>query len=135
MMASPRRFVAQVAPRLERPLLIGRAAAGLAMLIAPAMVADAWLGTTSKTSRAFVRAIGARDLVLALGLRRASPATNSRWRRLAGASDLFDAVIAVERAIVRRRPASAVIAIPALGSALLTVVTTSGRSTEQGARR
>ncbi len=134
MMTSPRQLLARVAPRLEGPLLIGRAGAGLAMLIAPAVVAEAWLGSRSRTSTAFVRAIGARDLVLVLGQRRASPATNTRWRRLAGASDLFDAVVAVERAIVRRRPASAVIAIPALGSAFLTAVTTSGRPTAQGAR-
>lgn len=111
----------RVGRRLEGPLLIGRAGAGLVMLAVPGVVADVWLGSRSHRSRTFVRAVGVRDLVICAGQLRVRPHTNARWRQVGGVSDLFDAAIALDRAVIQRRLASAAIAVPALASVLLSL--------------
>ena len=117
------RRLQQLAPRLEPPLLIGRAGLGLVMATAPAVVGYPWLGTRSRSSCRFVRAIGIRDLVICAGQLRARPQTRVRWRQFAAASDVFDALVSLAWAVARRRPASGAVAVPALGSAGLTALT------------
>ncbi len=119
-MTTPPRRLVQIAHRLEGPLLIGRAGAGLVMLATPGFVANLWLGTRSRTGRRFVRAIGVRDLIICAGQLRARPHVGDGWRRFAAAADLFDAVVALGRAVTCRRALHAAIAVPAIGSAALT---------------
>jgi hypothetical protein len=124
MRRSSRRLL-DAARRLERPLLIGRVVAGLTLLVAPGPVADLWLNSESRPSRWFVRAVGVRDLVISAGQLRTLPPGRAAWRWAGVAADLADAAIALDRAVVGRRPATATIAVPAVGSALLTGLTTS----------
>jgi hypothetical protein len=57
---------------LAHQLAIGRAAIGVALLAAPGLLAGLWLGDDARTaaSRSLARALGAREVVLGLGLRR-----------------------------------------------------------------
>jgi hypothetical protein len=127
---SLRPLLEDAALRFERPLLIGRVVAGVTMLVAPRIVADIWLGSRSGRSRQFVRAVGVRDLVISAGQLGARPPAQAGWRWAGVAADLSDAAIALGRAVVGRRLATATIAVPALGSALLAGVAPSwtGRS-------
>lgn len=120
MTSSLRPLLEDAAQRFERPLLIGRVVAGVTMLVAPTLLADIWLGSSSRRSRRFVRAVGVRDLVISAGQRRARPPVHAGWRWAGVVADLADAAIALDRAVIGRRPATAAIAVPALGSALLT---------------
>jgi hypothetical protein len=122
----------EAARRLEGPLSIGRVVAGVTMLIAPTLVADIWLGSSSRRSRRFVRAVGVRDLMISAGQRRARPPVQAGWRWAGVAADLADAAIALDRAVVARRPVTATIAVPALGSALLTGLALSGTGRSPG---
>jgi len=59
---------------LARQLAYGRMAAGAALLVAPGVVATAWVGrdTASRPGvHVLLRALGVRDLVLGLGLKTA----------------------------------------------------------------
>jgi hypothetical protein len=122
---SVRSLLEGAARSLDGPLLIGRVMAGVTMLVMPGVVADIWLNSRSRRSRWFVRAVGVRDLLISAGQRRTLPPGQAGWRWAAVAADLADAAIALDRAVVGRRPATATIAVPALGSALLTGLTTS----------
>lgn len=76
---------------------IGRAAIGAALLAAPALVTQGWLGDDARTDAARVlgRALGARDAALGLGLVGAL-ATGKRgaaqpWLQAAALADAVDA--------------------------------------------
>jgi hypothetical protein len=62
---------------LAQLLAMARAGIGVAMLAAPGLVAGTWVGFTegrSPSGRTLARALGARELALGLGLKRASTA-------------------------------------------------------------
>jgi hypothetical protein len=80
---------------LARSNGLGRAAIGAALIAAPALVTQGWLGDDARTDAARVlgRALGARDAALGLGLVQALSSGGSArpWLQAAALADAVDA--------------------------------------------
>ncbi len=84
---------------VARSLALGRAVAGTGLLLAPGRIGTAWLGAEARTgaARTALRAMGARDLGIALGALSASERGESLvpWVLAGAAADGVDAVATV----------------------------------------
>ena len=81
---------------IARAIAVSRIGFGVGFLAAPALTARAWLGPASSQGRVKVstRAVGARDLVLGLGLLRAIESGDSPrpWLQAGAAVDALDSL-------------------------------------------
>jgi hypothetical protein len=80
-----------------RLLAMGRIGLGTAMLLVPGRASRAWLGEVSgrRPAQVAVRALGARDLAVGVGMLRALDSGDNSlrdWVTVSGACDLSDAV-------------------------------------------
>ena len=84
---------------MARGIGFARAAFGVVFLAAPALATRRWLGPAADEgpAKVFIRAVGARDLVLGVGLLRAieSESTVRPWLRAGVAVDALDTVATV----------------------------------------
>lgn len=93
--------------QLVRSLAAGRVVVGAALLVAPGVVGERWIGDAARNPavKVFSRALGVRDLALGLGtltaLERGEPVRT--WVQLGILADAVDAV-------------ASVLAIPAIGA-------------------
>ena len=95
----------------------GRLGFGVALLAAPTRTSRVWLGPTSGEGpvQVFTRAIGARDLVLGLGLLRAAEAGDpvAPWLRAGAVVDALDTLSTI--AAFRRLPKVLRFGVTAIG--------------------
>ena len=102
---------------VARGIGAARAAFGVVFLAAPALATRKWLGPTAGAGsvKVFIRAVGARDLVLGVGLLRAlgSEDTVRPWLRAGAAVDALDTVATV--AVFGQLPKVLRLAVVALG--------------------
>ena len=81
---------------LARGLAAGRAGVGVALMLAPSAAARGWLGPSSSLGpvKVLIRAFGARDLALGLGLLRALESGDPvrPWLRAGAGADAVDAL-------------------------------------------
>jgi hypothetical protein len=92
----------------------GRAAFGVAMLIAPQRVAGPWIGDTGAGARTLVRSLGVRDVAMGMiALHTAAhPEVGPRWQMTCAATDAVDALATL--AAVSELPAAGVASVTLL---------------------